>query len=477
MIGKAKIIATIGPASSSAETLEKLVEAGLNVARLNFSHGTHKDHLETIGKIKKIREETGKNIGILQDLSGPKIRTGLLPENGIVLYADAEVHFKAGGEYSDELKPITIPIDYPHLLSDIRKESRILLDDGLLEMEVTGRTSSALVCRVVTGGVLLSHKGVNFPGCVISQRAPTRKDIDDLVFGLENGVDYVALSFVQTEDDIKVLRREIERRNGVVSIIAKLETRTALERLEEILPECDGVMVARGDLGIETELTMLPVHQKRIIQMANQLGVTAIVATQMLDSMIRNPLPTRAEVTDVANAIEDGADAVMLSGETAVGKYPVSAVETMQQVVDNIELNIGMRPTSDRRRNAYDSGEMAVASSVCTSAEKLGAALIIAHTLSGQTAKLMSRYRPATAIVAVTPNITTYHQLSMIWGVESVLVPGFEEDFLETIYKSDKILVDNGYAKIGDMVIVSGGIPAKIAGGTNVMKIHRIGDD
>ncbi len=477
MKGKAKIIGTIGPASSSEETLRRLIDEGLSVARLNFSHGTHTEHLETIRKIKKIRNDTGKNIGILQDLSGPKIRTGLLPGHGIAFEPGATVLFSPGTEFSEKLKPLTIPIDYPHLLSDIQEGARILLDDGLLEVEVLRRASGALECRVLTGGILLSHKGVNFPGCVISQRAPTKKDMDDLVFGLENGVDYVALSFVQTGDDIKVLRREIERRGGNVSVIAKLETRTAVERLDEILPVCDGVMVARGDLGIETELTMLPVYQKRIIAMANQLGVTAIVATQMLDSMIRNPLPTRAEVTDVANAIEDGADAIMLSGETAVGKYPVDAVRIMRQVAENVEQNVGGRLTSDRRRNTFETGEMAVASSVCTSAEKLGVTVIVAHTLSGQTARLMSRYRPKTAIVAVTPNESTYYQLSLNWGVESVLVPGFEEDFLETIYKSDKVLVEKGYAKNGDTVIVSAGIPAKIAGGTNVMKIHRVGDD
>jgi pyruvate kinase len=477
MTGKAKIIGTIGPASSSEETLMQLVDAGLNVARLNFSHGAHEDHLETIKNIRKIRKKTGKNIGILQDLSGPKIRVGVLPDHGIALEDGDELLFKPGTEFSEKLQPLTIPIDYPNLLKDIQERARILLDDGLLEMEVVRRTSSSLECRVVNGGVLFSHKGVNFPGCVISQRAPTKKDMEDLVFGLEHGVDYVALSFVQTEDDIKVLRREIERRNGHVSVIAKLETRTALERLDAILPECDGVMVARGDLGIETELTMLPVYQKRIISMANQLGITSIVATQMLDSMIRNPIPTRAEVTDVANAIEDGADAVMLSGETAVGKYPVDAVRTMRQIAENIELNIGGRLTNDRRRSTYETGEMAVASSVCTSAQKLEAELIVAHTLSGQTARLISRFRPKTAIVAVTPNEATLYQLSMNWGVESVLVPGFEEDFLETIYKSDKVLVDSGYAKRGDTVIVSGGIPAKIAGGTNVMKIHKVGDD
>ncbi len=431
MSDKTKIICTIGPSTSSVEVLKKLVEAGMNVARLNFSHGSHEEHARTIEKIKRIREETGCNIGILQDLSGPKIRTGNLPEEGVTLEDDSLVRLAPGSEFDAAASPLCVPVVYPKLLEDIKAKTRILLDDGLLELTVTKAVSDHLECRVVHGGTLLSHKGVNFPGCVISQRAPTAKDLKDLAFGLDHGVDFVALSFVQTADDIVVLRKEIEKRKGKVSVIAKLETATSIQNLASILDVCDGVMVARGDLGIETELTMLPINQKLIIGEANNKGIIVIVATQMLDSMIRNPLPTRAEVTDVANAIHDGADAIMLSGETASGKYPLEAVGVMRQVARNVEANIGAtrRWLKDQRQRTYPSGEMAVAHSVCSSAEKLNAVLIVAHTLSGQTARLISQVRPSTRLVAITPVGSTYHQLSLAWGVESILGGEFEAEY------------------------------------------------
>ena len=478
MSDKTKIICTIGPSSWSVEILHRLADAGMNVARLNFSHGSHEQHARTIEKIKQIRKETGHNIGILQDLSGPKIRTGNLPEEGVVLEDDSLVRLVPGREFDTAASPLCIPVEYPNLLADIKENTRILLDDGLLELTAAKTASDHLECRVVHGGTLLSHKGVNFPGCVISQRAPTAKDLQDLAFGLDQGVDFVALSFVQTSDDIANLRGEIEKRKANVSVIAKLETATSVQNLDGIIDMCDGVMVARGDLGIETELTMLPINQKLIISKANSKGIIVIVATQMLDSMIRNPLPTRAEVTDVANAIHDGADAIMLSGETASGKYPLEAVTIMRQVARNVETNISLtgRWMHDQRQRTYPSGEMAIAHSVCTSAEKLNAVLIAAHTLSGQTARLISQVRPTTRIVAITPVESTHHQLSLAWGVESIYAHGMETDFLKSIARADDILIDAGFVKKDDLVIVSTGIPASIAGGTNLMKIHRIGE-
>jgi pyruvate kinase len=331
---------------------------------------------------------------------------------------------------------------------------------------------------VVTSGVLLSHKGVNFPDCTLSGSAPTKKDLEDLAFGLENGVDFVALSFVQTPDDITVLRREIERLGGEVGVIAKLERGTALQNLDAILGISDGVMVARGDLGIEMDLTMVPIYQKQITAEANGKSAFSIIATQMLDSMMRNPLPTRAEVTDVANAIHDGADAIMLSGETAVGKHPIEAVRTMREIANHVEENIGAGRgwRREERARSYAGGEDAIARSVCTSAEKLGASLIVAHTLSGETARLMSRSRPSTQIVALTPSERTHHRLSIAWGVESLLVPGREDDFIETVCRGDRELVRSGLAAPGDLVIVSAGVPAGESGGTNMMKVHRVGE-
>lgn len=478
MSNKTKIICTIGPASSSIETLRELVRAGMDVARLNFSHGNYEVHRNTIEKIRKIREETGKNIGILQDLSGPKIRTGNLPESGIELPTDSEVHLEPGEQFSAGRVPPLVPVSYPSLLKDIEEGTRILLDDGLLEFCVEKRLPDRLECRVVNGGLLLAHKGVNFPRCTLSTRAPTQKDLEDLKFGIENEVDFVALSFVQSKEDVETLRREIEKLKGNVSVIAKLEREAALDNLDEILSVCDGVMVARGDLAIETELTEIPIHQKKITHEANRAGIIAIIATQMLDSMIRNPLPTRAEVTDVANAIHDGADSIMLSGETAIGKYPVQAVRIMRKIADNIEKDIGVHRGwgHEERRQKYGSVDMAVARSVCTSAEKLDASLIVAHTISGQTARLISQTRPSTPIVAVTPVESTFHQLSMVWGVEAVLMRGFDESFINTVIKGDRILAERKLAKEGDLVIISAGIPSGTTGGTNLMKAHIVGE-
>lgn len=475
---KTKIICTIGPSSWSSEKIEELVDAGMNVARLNFSHGTHEEKLEAIKKIKKIRRETGKNIGILQDLGGPKIRTGNLPEAGIDLPDGTTVRLLSGEDFLPGKEIIEIPVSYTNLLEDIPEKSRILLDDGLLEFKVEKIIEPFLECRVIHGGILKTHKGVNFPGLTLTTTAPTEKDLEDLHFGLKHGVDFVALSFVQTADDILKLREEIKKHEGRVSVIAKLERGTAIENLNSILLVCDGVMVARGDLGIETDLSMIPIYQKMIVRRANLKGVIVITATQMLDSMIKNPMPTRAEVTDVANAIYDGSDAIMLSGETASGKYPLDSVKMMRRIADNVESNLGLDRSWVREEQEFGffSGEMALASSVCVSAEKLNARLIVAHTLSGRTARLIAQFRPHTPIVAITPIEATLYQLSFVWGVRSILVPEFENDFLETVRKGDTALKEMGFVKDGDLVIISAGIPAARAGGTNAMKLHIVGE-
>ncbi len=478
MVQKTKIICTIGPSSWSSEKIKELIDAGMNVARLNFSHGTHEEKLEAINKIKKIRKETGKNIGILQDLCGPKIRTGDLPETGIGLSDGTTVRLLSGADFLPGKEIIEIPVSYDNLLEDIPEKSRILLDDGLLEFKVEKISAPFLECRVIHGGILKAHKGVNFPGLTLTTTAPTEKDLDDLGFGLKNGVDFVALSFVQTADDILKLREEIKKCKGRVSVIAKLERGKAIENLNSILSVCDGVMIARGDLGIETDLSMIPIYQKMIVRQANLKGVMVITATQMLDSMIKNPMPTRAEVTDVANAIYDGSDAIMLSGETASGKYPLEAATMMRRIADNVESNLGLDRSWVREELEFGffSSEMALASSVCISAEKLDACLIVAHTLSGRTARLIAQFRPHTPIVAITPLESTLYQLSLVWGIRSVLIPEFEDDFLETIKNGDAALKKMGFVKDGDLVIVSAGIPAARAGGTNAMKLHLVGE-
>jgi pyruvate kinase len=474
---KTKIVCTIGPASCSPERLRALAEAGMDVARVNFSHGSREENGEIIAAVQRLRRELGRNIAVLQDLGGPKIRVGAMPAEGLIL-ADGARLCLCPAEAGRSPAADQVPVGYGALLEDIPPGARVLLDDGLLELEVQRRLPDCLECRVLHGGRLYSHKGVSFPGVVLSLRAPTSKDVEDARFGVEHGVDFLALSFVQSADDLVRLREALPPADErVPALIAKLERGAALQNLESILEASDGVMVARGDLGVETDLAMIPIYQKTIIRQANIRGRPTITATQMLDSMIRNPTPTRAEVTDVANAIYDGSDAVMLSGETAVGAYPVEAVRMMRRIADHVEENLGLdrgwvRPEQE---TGADPKETAVALSVCQTADRLGARCILAQTISGTTARLIARHRPATPIVAVTPLESTYHQLSLVWGVHGVLLPRFEDDFLQTTQEAEPLLRARGYIAEGDLMVVSAGIPAAQRGGTNVMKLQVVG--
>jgi len=364
MGAKTKIVCTLGPACSTPEALRALVEAGMDAARVNFSHGTPESNRRLIREARRAAERAGRNLGILQDLSGPKIRIGELPEEGVELTAGQTVRLAAEGGFSPH-GPV-LPLPYPRLLAELPEGGRIRLDDGRLELVVQRRLGDLLECRVVTGGRLGSHKGVNFPGLRLSERAPTPKDLADLALGLEEGVDFVALSFVQGGEDLRELRRAAG--GAAVQLIAKVERGVALDNLAGIMEASDGVMMARGDLGVETDLAMIPVHQKLIIREANRRGIPVITATQMLESMMRQPLPTRAEVTDVANAIYDGSDAVMLSGETAVGERPVETLVMMRRIADAVEANLGL----DRGWLPADGGEdspaEAVARAACRSA-------------------------------------------------------------------------------------------------------------
>lgn len=479
MTKKTKIVCTIGPASSSPELLRALAEAGMDVARINFSHGTHDSNTKIIKTIKDLREKTGKNLGILQDLGGPKIRVGHLPEEGVSLPEGDTIRLRSEMEHCIYKNGEPIPINYPALLQDVPEGSRVLLDDGLLELKVESHRGGCLQCRVLHGGRLYSHKGVNFPDLILSLGAPTEKDLKDLRLGLSQGVDFVAQSFVQTAADLEAVREIVEKSKSAPGVIAKLERGSALQNLDSIIAASDGIMVARGDLGIEADISMIPVYQKIAIRKANLIGVPVITATQMLDSMIRNPLPTRAEVTDVANAIYDGSDAIMLSGETAVGAYPVDSVRMMRRIADHVEENLGLDRgwvRAEEQQSVY-STQLAVAHSVCQTAERLGARCIVAQTISGTTARLISMYRPRTPILALTPEATTFHQLSLVWGIESLLIPKFEQDFLKTTAAGDQILIERGYARKGDLVVISAGIPAAKSGGTNVMKLHTVDSD
>jgi pyruvate kinase len=477
MTRKTKIVCTIGPASSSPQLLRGLAEAGMDVARINFSHGSQNSNGKLIRAIKELREQTGKNIGILQDLGGPKIRVGEMPSEGLALREGDSVSLAAQTEPYQEGG--AIPVHYPALLADVPEGAEVLLDDGLLELKVETKSAERLRCRVLHGGRLFSHKGVSFPDLILSLGAPTDKDLEDLRFGLEQGVDFVALSFVQTAADLEAVRKAIGRSDTAPCVIAKLERGAALQNLDSIIAASDGIMVARGDLGIEADISMIAVYQKTAIRKANLVGVPVITATQMLDSMIRNPIPTRAEVTDVANAIYDGSDAIMLSGETAVGSYPLQSVRMMRAVADHVEENLGLDRGWVRAevKDTVYSAQLAVAHSVCQTAERLGARCIVAQTISGTTARLIAMYRPSTRVVAVTPKESTFHQLSLVWGIESLLIRKFEMDFLKTTAAIDRVLMAGGHVEKGDLVVVSAGIPAAKSGGTNVMKLHAVGLD
>jgi pyruvate kinase len=473
---RVKKICTIGPASRDPAIMERLVDQGMNIARLNFSHGDHTAHGKDIDALKALRERRGINLGILMDLSGPKIRLGAIRDEPVSVATGQTIKLYIGTE-SKAGVPDEFPVNYPHLLSDVKPGKRILIDDGLVILTVSSVGRDALVCTVEHGGEMRSHKGVNFPEQKLTATAPTEKDLDDLRFGLAAGVDMVALSFVQTAEDITRLREEMEKADRIVPIIAKIERPTALEELDEILNAADAIMVARGDLGIEADISMIPIYQKKMIRACNLKGKPAITATQMLDSMIRNPTPTRAEVTDVANAVYDNTDAIMLSGETAMGAFPVEAIAMMDKIAFQVETNpLFGKPRIDRNLlPARENSEQALAASAVDIAASVGARYIVAPTITGHTARLVSNNRPDTPILAVTSSESLYYQLSLLWGVEAMLLPETESTFMGTITKIEKALLARKMVKKGEYIVVAAGMPPHKAGGTNVVKVHKIG--
>jgi pyruvate kinase len=469
MVPKTKIVCTLGPASQSPEVLDALVAAGMDVARVNFSHGTPESNRRLIRDARLAAQRAGRNLAILQDLAGPKIRIGELPAEGVRLAAGDHVRLAADGGF-DPRGPV-LPLPHPRVLAEVPEGALLRLDDGRLELVVERRTGEGLDCRVVSGGLLESRKGVSFPGLSLPERAPTAKDLADLAVGLEEGVDFAALSFVQDGEDLRALARAAG--GAPVKLVAKLERGVALDNLADILEASDAVMVARGDLGVETDLAMIPVHQKLIIREANRRCRPVITATQMLESMMRQPLPTRAEVTDVANAIYDGTDAVMLSGETAVGQRPVETLVMMRRIADAVEANLGVdRGWLPSQSEASGPAE-AVAQAAWATAERLGARLILAQTLTGRTARLISRYRPRTPVVAVTPRESTRRCLALVWGIHALCLPGLERDFQQTTSRARRLLAEQGLARDGDLLVVLAGMPA--GGHTNVLKVEELG--
>ena len=471
---KTKIVATIGPASESEENLRKLFLNGVNVCRLNFSHGNHDEHLVRMVNIKKIREEMNLPIAIMLDTKGPEIRLGDFKDGIIELEQDDIFTLTTRDILGDKS---IISITYKGLPMDVEIGGRILIDDGLVELKVLEIIDGTdIKCVTINSGTLKNHKGVNVPGVKINLPAVTEKDINDIKFGIQNDIDFIAVSFVRTADDVTIIRRILEQNDGQqIQIISKIESQQGVDNIDEIIRVSDGIMVARGDLGVEVQTEQIPLIQKSLIRKCNIAGKPVITATQMLDSMMRNPRPTRAEVTDVANAILDGSTAIMLSGETAAGKYPVESVRMMYSIAVTTEESLNY---PELLKSRSDMNELSTTNSIgkatCNTAQDLVATAIITATSSGFTSKAISKFRPKAPIIAATTTESVRRKLALEWGVYPVLSK-LSTSTDEVIDNSISAAIDNGYAQEGDLVIITAGIPVGLAGTTNMIKVHTIG--
>lgn len=470
---KTKIICTIGPASEAVPTLQEMVRAGMNVARLNFSHGVYEEHLQRINNIREVMKREARPLAIMLDTKGPEIRTGDV--------LNGQANLISGNKFVLTTRQIIgndqeVAVTYDKLPKEIHVNTTILLSDGLINLLVEEIKGEDIICRVINGGILGNKKGINVPGVRINLPFISPEDTKDIIFGIDNKVDYIAASFVRSAEDILDIRRILEKRDADIGIIAKIESQEGVNNLEDIIKVADGVMVARGDLGVEIPVEEVPLVQKEIIEKCNYAGKMVIIATQMLDSMINNPRPTRAEVSDVANAIFDGADAIMLSGETAAGKYPVEVVATMAKVAKRAEDSL---PYSQILREKMISRTHSITDAIsyatCATAENLGAAAIITATRTGLTSKMVAKYRPEANIIAVTPDESMLNRLTLVWGVYPVLIEetvGTDDLFEEAIHKA----LERKYINYGDLLILTAGTPSSLSGGTNLLKVQVLGD-
>lgn len=465
---KTRIVCTIGPSSSSKDMIEKLILEGMDVARLNFSHGTHADHLDLIHRIRSLGEKLGRPVAILQDLCGPKIRVGQMPDTGRLLVHGDELILTPDMTDAEDNR---IFVSYPTLPYEVKAHDRILLADGMMEIEVDRIAGSNIFCRVIIGGTLTSHKGLNLVTGTLHAPSLTEKDRIDLAFGLENDVDYVALSFVRKPDDINMVKTIMAEAGKDVPVIAKIEKHEALDSIDEIIRAADGIMVARGDLGVEIPLENVPHIQKSLIYKARKAGKPVIIATQMLRSMVDSPRPTRAEASDVANAVLDGADAVMLSEETASGNYPSEAVRYMAKIASCAEQNFSYHHMLDQVPETEISESVAHAS--CVLADHLDAAAIVTPTRSGHTAMQVSKFRPRQQILALCPEMTTVRRLCLYWGCLPIFVPdaSASDDLVE---KAAKTALDSCQCALGDLVVITSGYPVWVAGLTNMISVKRL---
>ncbi len=471
---RTKIICTLGPAIDDREILTRIFKCGLDVARINFSHGTYAEHQERIDRFKSVREKLQKPAALLLDTKGPEIRLKNFKNGGASLTKGKQFTLTTRDIEGDENG---VSVTYPGLPLDLSRGDRVLIDDGLIELKVTEITATDVVCVIIDGGEVSDKKGINLPGITVGIPFLSDTDKEDILFGIKNDFDYIAASFVRNAGDVKQIKAFLDKNKGsFIKVISKIENQDGVKNIDEIIRISDGIMIARGDMGVEIPFEEIPSLQKMIISKTVNMGKPVITATQMLDSMIRNPRPTRAEITDVANAIYDGTSAIMLSGETAIGKYAEQAVATMAKIAEKTDTAIDLIGDFEKRnrtisRNVTD----AISHSTCSSAHSLDAAAIITITKSGHTSRMVARYRPGCPIIASTPLEKVYHQLALVWGVTPVLtqeVSSTDEIFEQAIAN----VFNTGMLKNGDIVIITGGIPVGVSGTTNMMKIHVVGD-
>ncbi len=471
---KTKIICTIGPASANEETIREMIKAGMNVARLNFSHGEYESHKKIADIVKKVRQELGAHVALLLDTKGPEIRIGRFKDGSVTLKAGNRFTLYLSEREGDESG---VSVSYKGLCNDISKGSKIMMDDGLIEHRCENVESGRIDCTVINGGVLSNNKSINLPGIRTSIPFLSEKDKNDIKFAIQEDFDFIAASFTQSADNIHEMRRELELAGGGgIRIIAKIENSAGVESIDEIINVSDGIMIARGDMGVEIPIETIPVIQKKLISKCYKAGKQVITATQMLESMTKNPRPTRAEVTDVANAIYDGTSATMLSGETAAGKYPIEAVKTMSSIAEKTESDIDYKSRfSHLQFNKFNNVTNAISHATCTTAHDLGAAAIITVTQTGETARKISRFRPETPIIGCSPNERTCRQMSLSWGIMPLMVDPMNSTD-ELLEHAESKTMEAGYLSNGDIAVITAGIPLGIPGTTNMLKVQIVGD-
>jgi pyruvate kinase len=468
VVRKVKIVCTIGPASSSKNAIEKLIKAGMNVARLNFSHGTHEEHGKAIERIRQVARQYDSPVALLQDLKGLKIRIGAIKNSAVILKKNSTLILTTKEMQGNSER---ISVSYPNLIKDVKVGDKVLLDDGLLQLRVIKKEKRGLITKVLEGGLLRGRKGVNLPGTKISGTVFTKKDQKDLEFGIKMGIDYIAMSFVSSKKDILRVKNWLKKHGAEIPVIAKIENRRALEKIEEVIDASDGLMVARGDLGVELPPENVPLIQKDLIEKCNAAMKPVITATQMLESMTEHMTPTRAEAADVANAVLDGTDALMLSAETSIGRYPVEALKMMDRIIKFTEAN---RPQSYAADVISKDFAQALAESACSSAMDIRASTIVAFSRSGFTALLVSKFRPGVPITGFTVSEEVRRRMNLFWGIRPYVMK-FPDNTDEMIFESEKALLKKGIAKKGQSIVIIASSPFAMGGKTNIMKLHKVG--